>query len=682
MSTNFNPSDNISVLKGIGPAKEKAFNDFGLKTLEDIVYFFPRSYEDRRTITSISDVEIGKDVQISAKVISKRSNLFSKTAPLSLLCQDDTGVVEVVFFNGKFLDKLFDIGSYYTFYGKPSLNFDRVQFIHPQFVKTGSKDDIRGILPVYPSIPGISQKEVRRIQALLKPLYSELEDFIPEAVQKDINLASLNYSLENLHFPNDGKKVLAAKYRMVFSELLVLETGLMFMRKNDKKEGEAISFSCQAGDKFSSNLPFKLTDGQRSAWESIKADLEGNKQMNRLLQGDVGSGKTVIAEMAMLSAASEGYQSVIMAPTELLAKQHLESFNRDFSSYGIKPELLISNMDAGEKRRIIEGLSSGEIKILIATHAVLQENVVFDNLGLVVTDEQHRFGVNQRKILSQKGKASNVLVMTATPIPRTLAVILYGDLDISQIRTMPEGRIPIETSLVHSEDRKRVYEFVKEELKKGRQAYVVAPLIEDSERIAASSALGIYEDLKKEFKDFEVALVHGAMKQQEKDLVMERFSKGEASILVSTVVIEVGINVPNATVMVIENAERFGLAQLHQLRGRVGRGGEKSFCFLITDAENEIALKRSEIMCKTVDGFEIAEEDLKLRGPGEIFGTRQHGLPQLLFADLAKHGDVLEKALETAKKIIEKDPELSGEVNEALKRRVKALFGEKIELAL
>lgn len=682
MNTDIKPSDKISILKGVGPQKEKSFNESGIYTAEDLIYFFPRSYEDRRNLTKISEMVQGSEVLISAKVISKKSNMFTKFSPLSLLVEDDTGICEVIFFRGKFLDKLFNIGDTYSFYGKAGKNFDRNQLIHPQFAKAGSKDDIRGIVPVYPSVPGVSQKEMRRLQSGLRPLYSSLNSFIPKEIEEEINLASLSYSLENLHFPMDGKKVLEAKYRMIFSEFLVLETGLMHMKKGNDNEEESVSFSCEPGERFSEGLRFRLTEGQLSAWKSIKSDLEGKKRMNRLLQGDVGSGKTVIAEMAMISAAKAGYQSVIMVPTEILAKQHLESFRRDFTSYGCIPEILISSMNRKEKKRIIEGLSSGEVKILIATHAVLQENVDFKNLGLVITDEQHRFGVSQRKNLSEKGRASNILVMTATPIPRTLAVILYGDLDISQIRTMPKGRIPIKTVMGHSEDRERVYSFVKDEVDKGRQAYVVAPLIEDSENIDASSADRIYKELSQKFSGYRVSLVHGAMKQEEKDLIMNSFAEGKTDILVSTVVIEVGINVPNATVMIVENAERFGLAQLHQLRGRVGRGSEESYCFLITDSETEVALKRAEIMCQTTDGFQIAEEDLKLRGPGEIFGTRQHGLPQLMFADLAKHVDVLEKAMEVAKGIIDEDPGLMKPEHESLKKRVKSMFGEKIDLAL
>lgn len=682
MSIDYRPTDKISVLKGIGPQKERVFNENGIHTLEDLMYLFPRSYEDRRTLCKISDMVPGKEVLVIGRILSKKSNMFSRTSPLSILISDDTGMAEVVFFNGKFLDKLFEIGKEYTFYGKPSKNFDRNQLIHPQFARTGSKDDVRGIVPVYPIIQGISQKEIRRLQLELRPLYSEAEDFIPKKIQNDINLASLDYSFENLHFPSDGRKVLSAKYRMIFSELLILETGLMYMRKDLSEDGAAVSFSCKKGDEFKRDLPFDLTEGQLKAWETIKSDLESNKRMNRLLQGDVGSGKTVIAEMAMISAAEEGYQSVIMAPTELLAKQHLESFKGDFQKYGFMPEILISSMDRKEKERVLQGLKDGSVKLLIATHAVIQENVEFKNLGLVITDEQHRFGVNQRKKLSEKGEKLNVLVMTATPIPRTLAVILYGDLDISQIRTMPKGRVPILTSMGKSEDREIIYGKVRQEIEKGRQAYIVAPLIEDSERIDASSAQRLYGEMLKRFKDFKVVLVHGQMGQEEKDRAMESFASGEVDIMVSTVVIEVGINVPNATVMVIENAERFGLAQLHQLRGRVGRGQDKSYCYLITDADNDVAIKRGEIMCQTTDGFEIAEEDLKLRGPGEIFGTKQHGLPQLLFADISKHGDVLEKAMETAKSILDEDPKLNNKDNSGLKKRVKAMFGEDIELAL
>ncbi len=676
--------DKVSSLKGIGPKKEEALLDAGIETLEDVIYFFPRNYEDRRTVSTIKGAELFKDVLIEAKIISKKysGNPYKKNTPLTLLIEDESGRGEVVFFNGRFLNKLFQVNQDYAFYGRVSENFARRQMIHPQFSRLGSKDDIRGILPVYPVIPGFSQNELRKMEKGLMPLYEGIEEWLPAEVIEENRLCDPAYALKNLHFPSDGRKVLEGKFRMVFEELFTLEAGLISIRQADKRSDTAVSFDCSYGDEFAASLPFELTSGQKEAWESIKADLQGSKRMNRLLQGDVGSGKTVLAEMAMLSAAKQRIQSVIMAPTELLAKQHLESFNRDLMPLGIKTDLLISSITASEKRRIIEDLAEGNINILIATHAVLEEKVVFKNLGLVITDEQHRFGVSQRRKLSAKAEDANVLVMRATPIPRTLAVILYGDLDVSQVRTMPTGRKPVKTTMVRPEERDRMYDFLRQEIKKGRQAYVVCPLISESESIEARSADQVYEELLGTFGNCNVALVHGAMKTDEKNGVMESFVAGDVDILVSTVVIEVGINVPNATVMVIENAERFGLAQLHQLRGRVGRGSEESYCFLVTDSNGDIAVERSKIMCSTNSGFEIAEEDLRLRGPGEVFGTRQHGLPQLEISDLVKHADVLEKAAQAAKKVVEKDPNLEKEENQKLKERVKKLYGDSISLDL
>ena len=677
------PREPISTLKGVGPKKQTILNDFGIHTVEDFLYLFPRKYQDRRNVTKIKDVSFGEHALVTARVLVKKTpNFYRKNSPLSLMVEDETGTMEVVFFNGRFLSNLFNQGMEYSFYGKVTENFGRPQMIHPEFSKSGGKDDIRGIIPVYPNIQGFSQKEIRRIQGELRESYPALEEWLPKKTMEEYRLADLIFSMSNLHFPTEGRNVLAAKYRMVFSEFLIMETGLMAMKRGEGGVKEAISFSCEWGDRFASNLAFDLTSGQRDAWERIKSDLEGSHRMNRLLQGDVGSGKTVVAEMAMLSCAKSGYQSVIMAPTEVLAKQHLETFGRDMAPYGIEPKLLISSMDPKEKRKTIEGLASGEHEMLIATHAVLQDNIKFKNLGLVITDEQHRFGVNQRKKLSDKGEGANVLVMTATPIPRTLAVILYGDMDTSQIRTMPEGRKPVQTIALGKEDRASAYNFARNQLREGRQIYVVAPLIEDSESIDALSATGLYNELKETFGGYKVALVHGAMKQDEKDEIMEAFSKGDIHVLVSTVVIEVGINVPNATVMIIENSERFGLAQLHQLRGRVGRGSHESYCYLLSDNDSEIALKRREIMCKTNDGFEIAEEDMALRGPGEIFGVRQHGAMQPMLSDMVKHIDVLENAQNAAKDILDVDPRLEMPENQKLKDRVTKMFGEELDLLL
>lgn len=676
-------NDSISVLKGVGPKKVEIFHDIGIKTIEDLALYFPKSYEDRRTVTPISELKAGSDFLIQARIVNKRigANRFNKKTPLVLNVSDDSGMLEVVFFNGYFLNKLFDIGKEYVFYGRVTENLDRLQTVHPEFTIAGSNDDVREIIPVYSLRQGLSQKEMRRMQRDIKVVYSSIKEWIPEDIVEKNKLASLDFAISNMHFPSNAKKVLQSRYRLIFDELFTLETGLMYM-KSDDSDVTGISIDVSKGDEFISKLPFELTSGQRESWNEIKDDLQKPKKMNRLLQGDVGSGKTIIAEAAMLSAAASGFQSVIMAPTELLARQHFDTFVKDLSDHEISPVILISSMKASDKRMAMESISSGKAKVIIATHAVLEENIVFKNLGLVITDEQHRFGVNQRRKLSGKGEGVNILVMTATPIPRTIAAILYGDLDISQIRTMPKGRKGIHTYKCSQGERNRVLNFVEKEMKAGRQAYVVAPLIEDSESIDAKSANAIFDELQDRFDDFNIKLVHGAMKSADKDKIMHDFASGKVNLLVSTTVIEVGINVPNASVMVIENAERFGLAQLHQLRGRVGRGSDDAYCFLMCYTDSELANARMDIMTGSMSGFDIAEEDLKLRGPGEIFGTRQHGLPQLKISDLLRHRDVLEAAMNSARELIERDSKLEKPESVMVKQKVKKMFGSDISIDL
>lgn len=676
-------NDSISVLKGVGPKKVEIFRDMGIVTIEDLALYFPKSYEDRRTVTPISELKAGSDFLIQVRLVNKRmgANRFNKKTPLVLNVSDDSGMLEVVFFNGYFLNKLFDIGKEYVFYGRITENLDRFQIVHPEFTLAGSSDDIREIIPVYSLRQGLSQKEMRRMQRDIKLVYSSIKEWIPKDIVEKNKLASLDFAISNMHFPSNAKKVLQSRYRLVFDELFTLETGLMYM-KSDDSDVTGISIDVSKGDEFISKLPFELTSGQRESWNEIKDDLQKPKKMNRLLQGDVGSGKTIIAEAAMISAAASGFQSVIMAPTELLARQHFDTFVKDLSDHEISPVILISSMKASDKRMAMESISSGKAKVIIATHAVLEENIVFKNLGLVITDEQHRFGVNQRRKLSGKGEGVNILVMTATPIPRTIAAILYGDLDISQIRTMPKGRKGIHTYKCSKGERNRVLNFVEKEMKAGRQAYVVAPLIEDSESIDAKSANAIFDELQDRFDDFNIKLVHGAMKSADKDKIMQDFASGKVNLLVSTTVIEVGINVPNASVMVIENAERFGLAQLHQLRGRVGRGSDDAYCFLMCYTDSELANARMDIMTGSMSGFDIAEEDLKLRGPGEIFGTRQHGLPQLKISDLLRHRDVLEAAMNSARELIERDSKLEKPESVMVKQKVKKMFGSDISIDL
>ena len=675
----------VSGVKGIGPKKTELLSRLKIHTIEDLLYFFPRKYEDRTRVWTIMEAPFDRDVLICGRVVSKKlpGNPYLKKAPMRVVVEDNTGAVELVFFNARYIAGQFQVGEEYTLFGKITLNKGKRQMAHPEFHRTGEKDDVRGILPVYPLTEGVSQHQMRSWQAAALPCAKDIEEWLPNHVVMTRHLCSPSYAVENIHFPQDARRVKESRYRLVFEELLVLQTGLFYIKKGRSSQSEGIIIPKTVSvQPFLDRLPFQLTEGQKKVWKEIEADLAAHKPMNRLVQGDVGSGKTAVAEIALFKAAKAGFQGVMMAPTELLAKQHLASLRRDLTPLGLRVEMLSSSTKAKERRQLLSALEQGEIHVLVGTHAIIQPDVKFHKLGLVITDEQHRFGVNQRALLTEKGQNPNVLVMTATPIPRTLAVILFGDLDISVINTMPAGRKPVKTHLRYNDSRGKVYDFVASQVAEGRQCYVVAPLIEESEALDCRSAEELFEEISAKYPKLRVALVHGAMKQQEKDGVMERFAAGGIDILVSTVVIEVGIDVANATVMVIENCERFGLAQLHQLRGRVGRSSLQSHCILICGKESEVSAKRNEIMVNSSDGFTIAEEDLKLRGPGEIFGTRQHGLPELNIADLVKHVDVLEEVKEVALDILEEDPYLRDGENQVLRDRVQKMFGENIQLQL
>lgn len=675
--------ESVTSLKGVGPKKAEALKKLGISTMEDLVFFLPRSYEDRRNRVDISDAAEDQNSVVTGEVKLVVNDRYrgGRKQMLRLLVEDGTGSMEVVFFNAKYLQHSFRTGRKYTFFGKVTRNFGKMQMIHPEFSDADGMED--GILPVYPLTKGISQREMRTWQKSLKRAYSMAEDILSsEAVERN-RLCSLSYALENVHFPQEKQKLLEAKYRLIFDELLILQTGLFMARQNVTDGRNGIAFSPEADTgRYIESLPYPLTGAQQRCVEEIERDLESSTAMNRLVQGDVGCGKTAVAEIAMYKAVKSGYQAVLMAPTEILAAQHFDGISRAFEAHGIRTAFLTGSLKAAQKREVLEQIATGEAQVIIGTHAVIQPDVEFSRLGLVITDEQHRFGVRQRVKLREKGENPNVLVMTATPIPRTLSVILYGDLDVSIIDELPPGRQQTVTRCIKSEKRGECYDFVEQQLKQGRQAYVVTPLIEESETLDAKSAEQVAAELKKRFRGYSVELIHGAMSQDEKDRIMESFSRGETDVLVATVVIEVGINVPNATVIVIENSERFGLAQLHQLRGRVGRGSHRSYCFLILDGGSEIAEKRGQIMEASSDGFFIAEEDLKLRGPGEIFGTRQHGLPDLAITDLSKHMKILEQAKEDAKAMLADDPALDAPEHSALRRRITKLFGEDLTLDL
>lgn len=678
-------SDDIQVIKGIGPKKCQLFNKLGIFNVEDMLRYYPRKYQDRRTTYSIFEAPFNEEVLLEVMVRSKVNvgRFRAKNKMLKVFTEDSSGTLDLLFFNAGFLDRYIKVGDELTVYGKISLNNNRRVMTHPEFFHKGDKDDIRGLLPIYPLTEGLSQKTFREIHRIIKPVIEEIREWLPDEIIKENNLCSPSYAVRNIHFPKEERSFLESKYRLCFEELLTLETGLEFIKNGNKTSIKGVKIGKNISiDKFIDGLTFQLTEGQSRVIREIETDLESDKPMNRLVQGDVGSGKTIVSETAIYKTVLDGYQAVMMAPTEILAKQHYENLKKDFSRYGIDVEMLSSSIKKSKRDEILFRLKTGEINVLVGTHALIQPDVEFNNLGLVITDEQHRFGVNQRGKLQEKGTNPNVLVMTATPIPRTLAVILYGDLDISVIDTMPKGRKPIRTFLRTSASRKKIYDFVEAQVKEGRQAYVVAPLIDESDKMDLNSATVIFQELSKKYKNVRFSLIHGEMKQDEKDKIMESFLNKEIDVLVSTVVIEVGIDVPNSTVMVIENSERFGLAQLHQLRGRVGRSEYQSYCILISDSKSKISQERNKIMCETGDGFIIAEEDLRLRGPGEIFGTKQHGLPELSIADLIKNVDILDKTKLWAERIIEDDNSLIKIENRPLRERVIKMFGENIDLKL
>ncbi|SFE10817.1 ATP-dependent DNA helicase RecG [Peptostreptococcaceae bacterium pGA-8] len=675
--------DDISAIKGIGPKKALVLHNVGINKVQDLLNIIPVGYQDKRVVSKVFFAKAEDTVLIECKVISKHyyGSFRTKNSPLIIYGQDDTGIMEILFFNGMYVNNMIKEGQSYSFFGVVKDNKGKKQLIHPEFHALGSHEDRRGIVPIYKSIGAISGKEIGKwISGLEDDLEDSLE-WLPEKVIEENNLCTINLAYKWIHFPTDAKLVLQGKYRLIFDELMVLETGLFYMRNRSNSGGKGKIVDCSFMDSYISTLPFSLTSGQKTALRAIKKDLSSSRPMNRLVQGDVGSGKTVVAQCAMICCGKSKMQSVMMVPTEILAKQHFMTISQDFEKHGIRTALLVGGTKAREKREIKEALAKGDIDVLIGTHAVISEDVEFKNLGLVITDEQHRFGVKQRAALAGKGADTNVMVMTATPIPRTLAVIIYGDLDISVIKTMPKGRKKIKTEVGRNEiDRIEIYEKIEAELEKGRQAYVIAPLIEESEAIDAKSADEIFSELKSKFSRFNVEILHGELKQEQKDAIMSAFMNKEIDLLVSTVVIEVGVNVPNATIMVIENCERFGLAQMHQLRGRVGRGEEQSYCYLLIGNESEKSVERAEILSSSADGFEIAEADLRLRGPGDIFGLKQHGLPDLHIADLVRHGDVLERARESAKELLENDSNLSKNENKPVREKVVEVFGENISL--
>lgn len=671
----------VQFIKGIGPKTSMLFNRIDVFSIYDLLTHFPRVYEDRRFVRPIGSLKEGDMASVIGEVCLIDKGRYTKSGRhmAKVVIKNETGMISGVWFNQKYIISNFKIGDKVLFFGKVSLSFNEKQIINPEFEKV-DEEISNCITPIYPSTKNLSQKTIRN--AVLKVLNSGdigFDETLPERVLSEYGLCTREEAIRNIHFPEDNVHLDKALYRLKFEELLELQLGLM-MERDRVCKNNGISFKISDELKgFVSSLPFILTRAQKKAVNEILSDMKSSKQMNRLVQGDVGSGKTIVAVIALFNAVKNGYQGAMMAPTEILASQHYESLKSLYKGFNINVEYLSGKISKQQKDEIKERLRCGDIDIIIGTHAVIQEDVDFMNLGLVITDEQHRFGVRQRAKLSAKGMNPDILIMTATPIPRTMALFIYGDLDISLIDELPPGRQKVDTYAVRPGARGRIYNFVRSQIKNGRQAYIVCPLIEESDVLDAESAVETAEKLKREYlKGISVGLLHGRMKPDEKDEIMNRFKNKEIDVLVSTTVIEVGINVPNATIMVVENADRFGLAQLHQLRGRVGRGSEKSYCILVSSMETNEAINRMKIMQELSDGFKIAEKDMESRGTGEFFGTRQHGLPELKLADIFADAKILKITNELSKKLVSSGAIYTKEL-EKLKKEVENKFDQKKE---
>lgn len=671
--------DPIDILNGVGPKKKNIFEKIGIKKIYDLLTYFPRNYKDKSKLKLMSNLINGETTTIKAKVCGpiEELKIRKKLTIIKVPITDYSANGYAVFFNSPYFKKVFTKDTEFYFYGKVKISSYNIEIEHPEYhlVRNSEKNTL-GIEPIYKLTKGLSQKYIINLQKqILSQDSFNIDESLPKEILNKNRICSIDFAFKNIHFPKSIKALKVAKYRLVFEEFFFLQLGLLFIKKRYIFSKDGIEFKDDERIyKLVDSLPFHLTNAQRKAIEEIIGDMKSGKVMNRLLQGDVGSGKTIIALISMYFCHLNGYQSCLMAPTEILAEQHFKTFKSFLNEFDVEIGLLTSSVK--NKKNIINSLKQGKINIVIGTHALIQDNIEFNNLGLVITDEQHRFGVRQRSFLNQKGKNPDVLVMTATPIPRTLSLMIFGDLDISIIDELPPGRKLIKTKHISVKETSKLYNFIKSEIKKGRQAYLVCPLIEESEQINAQSAVNLFEKLQKTyFKSYRLGLVHGKLKSEEKDLLMKKFKEKEIDILISTTVIEVGINVPNATIMVIYNAERFGLAQLHQLRGRVGRGEHQSYCFLITDNQGKTTKERMKVMESTNNGFLIAEKDLELRGPGDFFGTKQHGLPDLKIANFFSHVKILKEAQKEAIDVFKNFNKLSSDERKKIIMKMNNQFG-------
>lgn len=665
----------IQALRGVGEKRARLFQKLGAPTVGALLCIYPRAYLDLSHPYSISSAPKDAPCAVRARILERPAAMRIRGGMTLYKTRADDGesVMELTFFNNPYVVQLLKEGEEYLFYGKITQNFLKREMSAPEFYPVSS---CLPVLPIYRCTQGLSSRMIgNAVKEALRLLPDTMRDPLPGEIRQKYSLCTLRFALENIHFPVDPESAEIARRRLIFEELMVLQLGLLMMRGRQTSEAPSeYRLRKDYTHEFFSLLPFRPTGAQERAVREAAADMAGGSVMSRLVQGDVGSGKTAVAAALCYSAVKNGMQAALMAPTEILAQQHFNTFQSLLEPAGIHTALLTASVPSAEKKKIIAGLASGQIGMVIGTHALLAKNIEFQRLGLVVTDEQHRFGVGQRAALAGKGDRPHMLVMSATPIPRTLALMIYGDLDLSVLDEMPPGRQKTETYAISSEKHPRAFAFLKKLIAEGRQCFIVCPMIGEGQNDMAGVLE--YESTLKEkwLPDIRIGALHGKMKPKEKAVVMEAFVQGRIDVLVSTTVVEVGVDVPNATVMMIENAERYGLSQLHQLRGRVGRGSRKSYCILVSDAQNETALARLKIMCATNDGFRIANEDLKLRGPGDFFGQRQHGLPSLKIADMATDMEWLQKAQKEAHDLLSKDDSLSQPEHRGLRAEVRQLF--------
>lgn len=676
----------VERIKGIGEKTGKLFRKLGVETTEDLLHYYPRAYDAFREPAAIGELKEGMVGTVSG-VLMKPADLLriNEMQMVVAVLKDLTGTIQLTWYNMPYIRTNIKTGVLYVFRGRVVRKKSRLTMEQPEiFLPEAYQKLVHSLWPVYGQTKGLGNKTITRAVAQALKDQTEEPEYLPEDLQKKYGLEDIRSALKGIHFPQDETELLSARRRLVFDEFFFFLIGVRRLRKQrGAQKSEFVMKRCPLVDELKQNLPYALTSAQERAWEEIRRDLQGGLAMNRLIQGDVGSGKTILATLALLETAGNGFQGALMVPTEVLARQHAQSIEQLFAEHQINQTVVLvtGSMTAKEKRLAYEKIRTGEAKIVVGTHALIQEKVEYASLALVITDEQHRFGVGQREALGGKSKKlPHVMVMSATPIPRTLAIILYGDLDISVIDQLPANRLPIKNCVVGTDYRKNAYAFIARQAAQGRQAYVICPMVEESEMIEAENVLDYTKRLRQELpSSICVEYLHGKLKGKEKNEIMERFAAGEIQVLVSTTVIEVGVNVPNATVMMIENAERFGLAQLHQLRGRVGRGKYQSYCIMIHCTEDEDTRKRLDILNHSNDGFYIASEDLKLRGPGDIFGIRQSGEMEFKLADIFTDANLLKTISEEVNQLLERDPELEEEGHRELKRKLEEYVQEGYE---